>query len=107
VTECHIFTELMLLVISGSGELPRASVGASPACPSVTIRQRPGPRGRCYADYDIPREETNMSESDNSVESILNQQSDDVPIVIAEDGTIHPASDGTRGVAIHDAKGDY
>ena len=47
-----------------------------------------------------------MADSDDA-ESILNHQADDVPIVIAEDGTIHPASDGTRGVAIHDAKGDY
>ncbi|MEU4095704.1 hypothetical protein [Streptomyces sp. NPDC026673] len=41
------------------------------------------------------------------VERILNQQSDDVPIVIDENGGVHPASDGARGIAIHDAKGDY
>lgn len=40
-------------------------------------------------------------------ESILSQQSNDMPIVISEDGTIHPASDGSRGLSIHDAKGDY
>lgn len=40
-------------------------------------------------------------------ESILNHQSDDMPIVISEDGTIHPAADGSRGLSIHDAKGDY
>jgi hypothetical protein len=40
-------------------------------------------------------------------ESILNHQSDDMPIVISEDGTIHPATDGSRGLSIHDAKGDY
>jgi hypothetical protein len=44
---------------------------------------------------------------DQSAESILNHQSDDVPIIISEDGTIHAASDGTRGLSIHDAKGDY
>jgi hypothetical protein len=44
---------------------------------------------------------------EQSAESILNQQSDDVPIIIGEDGTIHAASDGTRGLSIHDAKGDY
>ncbi|GII88928.1 hypothetical protein Ssi03_69180 [Sphaerisporangium siamense] len=43
----------------------------------------------------------------NDAETILNLQSDDVPVVISSDGTIHAASDGTRGVSIHDAKGDY
>ena len=40
-------------------------------------------------------------------ERILNQQADDMPVVIDEDGAIHPASDGNRGLAIRDDKGDY
>ncbi|GAB1817735.1 hypothetical protein [Herbidospora sp. RD11066] len=40
-------------------------------------------------------------------EVILDGRSEDVPIVIASDGTIHAASSGERGVAIHDARGDY
>ncbi|MBO3747399.1 hypothetical protein J5X84_15080 [Streptosporangiaceae bacterium NEAU-GS5] len=43
----------------------------------------------------------------DDVESILNNQADDVPIVISEDGTVHAASDGARGVSIHDGKGDF
>jgi hypothetical protein len=40
-------------------------------------------------------------------ESILNKQSEDQPIIVDEDGTIHPSSEGNRGLAIRDAKGEY
>ncbi len=43
----------------------------------------------------------------DNAEQILDNQSDDIPIVIASDGTIHAASSGERGVSMHDAKGDY
>jgi hypothetical protein len=48
-------------------------------------------------------------DDDRDVERILDQQlrHGDTPVVIAEDGTIHPASDGSRGLSIHDASGDY
>jgi len=50
-----------------------------------------------------------MSDNRNvqRTESILNQQLDDQPIIIDEDGGIHPATDGSRGLAIRDDKGDY
>lgn len=35
------------------------------------------------------------------------QQDDDMPVVIDENGAVHPASDGNRGLAIRDDKGDY
>lgn len=40
-------------------------------------------------------------------ERILNHQLDDQPVIIDEDGGIHAASDGSRGLAIRDDKGDY
>jgi hypothetical protein len=51
----------------------------------------------------------NDDDDDRDVERILDQQlrHGDTPVVIAEDGTIHPASDGSRGLSIHDASGDY
>jgi len=40
-------------------------------------------------------------------ENILSHQLDDVPVVIDEEGGVHDASDGSRGLAIRDDKGDY
>ncbi|GAA1633496.1 hypothetical protein ACFQY4_16930 [Catellatospora bangladeshensis] len=42
------------------------------------------------------------------LERLLDEQLDDTPIIINEDGTIQPASDpNARGLAMVDVQGDY
>ena len=48
-----------------------------------------------------------MSSQDETKRILDAQYSEDQPVVIDQDGNIHPASDGNKGLAISDQGGDY
>jgi|HubBroStandDraft_2_1064218.scaffolds.fasta_scaffold1860662_2 hypothetical protein len=48
-----------------------------------------------------------MTSHDQTKRILDAQYSEDQPVVIDQDGNIHPASDGHKGLAITDPGGDY